>query len=314
MATPIHTPELSVVPADGEPAATHLAAPFLVLEIRRGRTGYPTRPVCSRNFIIGSGPGSDLRLGGDDIPIAHTVLILHENNVLAQWLGESPALLVNGNPVQETGLCDGDLIGIGRFEFLVHRIQSQPTAEDVDSQPRGEEPTATRRETAELLDLLAEAKADEPPRDLAELSASELVDLLEAEQQSALGFDAGLHQAEAAIMSAAAHQAENLLEESGLQALPLGPELFDGASENSHSEPSDSEILGELEKVIQQLSGFSSELDLRARRIAAEEATQAEAAELLLDAQKELASQLERFHKQVSESHEHPEPRLRKAA
>jgi hypothetical protein len=84
--------------------------------------------------------------------------------------------------------------------------------------------------------------------------------------------------------------------------------------EESSSELIEAEVLEELEKVIQQLSGFSEELDQRAKRLANQEASQAEAAELLLDAQKELAAQLERFHHQVSESQNHPEPKLRKAA
>jgi hypothetical protein len=305
MATPNHTPgspELSVVPADAESPCSDLAAPFLVLEIRRGRTGYPTRPVYTESFLIGSGPGSDLRLGGEGIPIAHTLLTISENNILAQWLCESPPLVVNGKPVQETALCDGDQIEIGRFEFIVRRILNESPAEDADPPKSDKQPT-DRMETAALFDLIAQARSEEPAADFCEMSAGELLELLEAEQNSVEHAEHAVRQAEAALLHAAWEHAENLIDESARLDSTLSP-----------ASSGDSEILDELERVIHQLSGFSSELELRARRIAAEEATQAEAAELLLDAQKELASQLERFHKQMSQSQEHPEPKLRKAA
>lgn len=293
MVIPIQSPELSVIAPDAEAPSSDLAAPFLVLEIRRGKTGYPNRPVCSRSFVIGSGPGSDLRLGGEGIPVAHTLLTINGNHILAQWLCESPPLIVNGKPIDEAELRDGDQIEIGRFEFTVHRILAESTVEEA-SAPAS---TTVRIETAALLGLLTRAKSEEPAEDLSRMSASELLEQLEAEQDSVQQFDAAIRQGEAALLHAAAEHAENLLEPS-----------------TSSRAADDSEILDELERVIHQLSGFSSELENRARRIAAEEATQAEAAELLLDAQKELASQLERFHKQVSQGQEQPEPKLRKAA
>lgn len=304
MATPSHTPDLSVVSADTEAATSDLAAPFLVLEIRRGRTGYPARPVYTRDFLIGSGPDSDLRLGGEDIPLAHTLLSVNDHEILAQWLGESPSLLVNGKPVQESALRDGDRIEIGRFEFIVHRLLTELASEESAREPNHNPSESVTIETADLLHLLAQAKDEVPAEDLAELSANELLELLEAEQNSVVEFDDAVAQAEAALLHAVAEVAENLIEESDAPPHQIAP-----------STPSDdAEILDELERVIQQLSGFSSELELRAKRIAAEEATQAEAAELLLDAQRELASQLEQFHKQMSQNQDHSEPKLRKAA
>jgi hypothetical protein len=253
-------------------------------------------------------------LGGDGIPVAHTVLIVAENDVFAQWLCESPPLLVNGKAVHETALCEGDHIGIGRFEFIVHRLLTETAAKSVAT-PKSLETSATRDiETAALLRLLAQAKTDEPADDLAELSASDLSELIETEQSSVDHFEDAVRDAEAALLYAVAQHAENLADESESEEHPLTMPQPGDSRHNDRSEPGDPEILDELERVIQQLSGFSSELELRAKRIAAEEATQAEAAEMLLDAQKELASQLERFHKQMSESQEHSEPKLRRAA
>ncbi len=317
MATQKHTPgspELSVVSADVEAPSSNLPAPFLHLEIRRGRTGYPQRPVCSRNFLIGGGPGCDLRLGGDDIPPAHTLLTISEDGAIAQWLAESPPLLVNGKLTHETTLGDGDQIKIGRFEFIVHRLLMPSSAEDAPAQTPSKTPAQSGMETTALLGLLAEAKAEEPVDDLSELPASELLELLEADQETVRHFEECLRQAEAALLHAAAQRAENLLENSDLLDEPLTSSLSDQSAENVETEAHDPEILTELERVIHQLSGFSAELDVRAKRLATEEATQVEAAELLLDAQKELAAQLERFHQQVADSQEQPEPKLRKAA
>ena len=40
-------------------------APRMILEICRGLTRFPQRPICGPRFFIGSGPGCDLRLGGE---------------------------------------------------------------------------------------------------------------------------------------------------------------------------------------------------------------------------------------------------------
>ena len=48
----------------------------LVLEICRGRTDHPLRPVQSPRFLIGSSPRCDLRLGGAEIPPLHTLIFV----------------------------------------------------------------------------------------------------------------------------------------------------------------------------------------------------------------------------------------------
>ena len=287
------SPKLSVVAATED-------APLMYLEICRGKTGFRQRPVCSPNFLIGSGPGCDLRLGGGDIPEAHSVLLVLDQEAAIQWLGEDPPLLVNGEPVQEAILNDEDHICIGRFDFLIHHeFSKRPSqAEDLshESQPQAD----STAELSELLNLVAQGKAEEHDEDLlSQLSATELAEQLEADLESVEQFEEAIRQGESALLFAAAERAEELLAESPQ------PDL---ASEDAD------EVLAELEKVIQQLSGFSAELDERAARIASHEASQSEAAELLLAAQKQLAEQLERFHRQVVDTQEPDEPILRKAA
>ncbi|MCA9070943.1 MAG: FHA domain-containing protein [Planctomycetaceae bacterium] len=309
------TPELSVNPTDMEAPMTD-PVPFLHLEICRGKTSYPKRPVCSPNFVIGSGPSCDLRLGGEEIPDAHAVLIGTETDVYLQWLGEAPELLLNGEPIQEAIVSDGDQIGIGRFEFIVHRQVAQQVTQETNEEEIHQESADPPMETSSLMNLLTKAKADESEEEnLSELSASELVAELEATQESVDEFEAAIRQGEEALLFAAAQRAADLSED--LEQVNDAPSEEQNTAED---EAAEAEILDELEKVIHQLSGFSSELDERAARLADQEATQAEAADLLLETQKELAAQLERFHQQVSENQastpaqEPSQPTLRKAA
>jgi hypothetical protein len=300
------SPELSVVSADGQaPLLPPQLAPALFLEIRRGRTVFPKRPVNSRNFLIGSGPASDLRLGGEDIPASHSLLVVTDGDARVQWLAEFPPLYVNGEPTHQSALGDGDQISIGKFEFIVHRSPAQGAAQESPPKHQVSLPADSPMETAALLNLVSQARELEEREDLAELSASELLELLETDQHAVETFEEAIRRGEAALLHAATQRAADLRDDSSAE-LDQEPIV--------EAEPIDGDILVELEMVIKQLSGFSAELDQRATRLANQESTQAEAAELLLDAQKELASQLERFHKQVTETHQSPEPKLRKAA
>ncbi len=310
MTTNAHTPgspNLSVVSTDGEAQSLPQPEPFLYLEVHRGKTGFPQRPVTSRHFLIGSGPACDLRLGGEDIPAAHSLLVVAGDEVRVQWLADSPPLLINGEPAHECELCDGDQIEIGRFGFLVHRPIQEAAEEEVFSSTPASEPM----ETTSLLNLVSQAKEEETAEDLTDISAEELVERLQTEQEAVEHFEEAVRQGEAALLYAVAQRAADLGDgaDNSLQRNPLANGVDDAPGESV-----DEDLLDELEKVIHQLSGFSSELDQRSKRLANQEATQAEAAELLLDAQKELAAQLERFHQQVTERQELPEPRLRKAA
>ncbi len=300
------SPELSVVSTDEEIQSLPTPAPFLVLEIRRGKTGFPERPVWTRNFVMGSGPGCDLRLGSPHIPDAHSVLFIGENDVRIQWLAEAPALLINGEEQDEAILTDGDQIGIGPFEFTVQRLLIPANVQPGQLRIAETTPTAQPMETSDLMGLLSQAKDLEQEADYGGLSASELAGQLEAEQEQLEHFEQTQKQGEQALLYAAAQRAADLEEE---------PQLAEETPQAEDVKPADEvEVLEELERVIQQLSGFSSELEERAKRLADQEATQAEAADLLLEAQQELAAQLERFHQQVTEQSVESKPKLHKAA
>lgn len=290
------SPEVSVFPTDVE--APTSPRPLLYVEICRGKTKHPKRPVRSRNFLIGSGSDCDLRLGGAEIPAAYAALIAHRGEVRVQWFSEGPELQLNGVGVHEAVLQNGDVIGFGRFAFRVSDLECQPA----------EEAPKTPMEAEALGRLLSTAKAAESEADLSELTATELAERLEAEAEQLEEFQAAIRRGEEALLFAAAQRGAALSEEASQQQ--------DDATETE--EHLEAAVLEELERVIRQLNGFSSELDERATRLADQEATQNEAADLLLRAQSELAAQLERFHQHITENQSQdqnpPGPTLRKAA
>src|SRR5688500_1252666 len=49
------------------------------LEVRRGRTRAPRRAVRRQRFLIGAGSNCQLQLGGSDIPILHSILLVDED-------------------------------------------------------------------------------------------------------------------------------------------------------------------------------------------------------------------------------------------
>lgn len=132
------------------------------LEVRRGRTRAPRREIRGRRFLIGAGSNCQLQLGGGDVPILHSILLVEEDGAHIDAVAPSPQLLVNGRPQRSVDLHDGDVFSIGKFEFQVHVPQPHASLQAV---PRQELPVP--RSAAEL----------------EQLSATELVALIQAEER-----------------------------------------------------------------------------------------------------------------------------------
>jgi hypothetical protein len=92
----------------------------LWVEVRRGRTRAPRRAVRSERFLIGAGSNCQLQLGGDEIPILHSILLVNEDGAHIDAVVPWPQLIVNGSPCRTADLHDGDQFTIGKFEFAVH--------------------------------------------------------------------------------------------------------------------------------------------------------------------------------------------------
>ncbi len=95
-------------------------APKIHLEITRGQARRKMRPVEVPVFMIGRADDCDLVLGDPRMPDAHTYLIMNETGVAVRHLGIEPVLTVDGDIVNSMQLQDGNRLGIGPYEFLVH--------------------------------------------------------------------------------------------------------------------------------------------------------------------------------------------------
>lgn len=97
------------------------------LEIHRGRTGQPFRPIVDGRLVLGSAPECDLRLGGLGMPAVHSQVHVDGGRAWVEAVAADPPLLVNGEPCDSVVLSDGDVIVVGPFSFT-WRASGDPTA------------------------------------------------------------------------------------------------------------------------------------------------------------------------------------------
>lgn len=86
------------------------------LQVWRGDTRFPLRPICTCRFLIGAGTNCHLQLGGE-IPLLHCLLLRDFDGWTIEAIAPEPALLVNGVEVRRTLLEPHDLVSIGPFEL-----------------------------------------------------------------------------------------------------------------------------------------------------------------------------------------------------
>lgn len=68
-------------------------------------------------LIVGSDPACDLVANGDDVAPRHCLVIWTEDGPIIRSLCRSKALRLNGQPIEENYLLDGDVIGVGGHTF-----------------------------------------------------------------------------------------------------------------------------------------------------------------------------------------------------
>ncbi len=258
-------PELPPTAAD--PHSVPLdRAPRMILEICRGRTRFPQRPISGPRYFIGSGPGCDLRLGGTDFPAIHSLIQTRENGVWFETLADSPAVHINGELTHGEWLRDGDRIEIGAFQFLAHLLPMLP-------------PIAIN--TAEL-----------PRRTVAqvsELSASELADRLDDEMAGVAHFENGQRAGAQALLQAMRRQKLLTPQTVRVTVKRAQPQPVVVAAANAAQH----DFQGDLERLSKDLEDLASTLERRSETISKREIQFAQAAESLLESQRQLVSQLE---------------------
>lgn len=270
----------------------------LVLEITRGKTRFRQRPVAGPRFLIGAGVTCDLRLGGEGVPPLHSLVTIDETGVHIEAIVTAPTLIVNGRGVHETVLSDGDVISIGDVE-LVARVAAGRTPAGVQV---AEPPSAA-------------AKPEERP--LSELSASELLDRIEADQAVIDQLEAGQRVGARALTrsvldrTAAARReaAVDTPRRRALQAphfLSKRPQVLaargraERTGESAPAPLADPHFLDEVEELGRGLTSLSQELRDGAQKFFDRESRHAAATEAVMETQERLASQLETLLAEVA--------------
>lgn len=277
-----HTPRTDAAESLFADSILSHCSPAMYLEICRGETQFPCRPVWGSRFLIGAGENCDLRLGGAEMPPVHSVI---RNNGVEVWLeavASRPTIQVNGRPECRVQLRDGDVIRIGAFRFIARFLASVVAVSQTAHDGTSVVEPAQSREPAEL--------EDEPfsPDHLAELSAEELVDLIERDQALVAEMESGRRRGGAALWSEVASRAAAMAEADDAETVGVG-----ASREPTASASPEADILFDLEQMLREITAVSETIEARARRLTRREASLAETAERVLDAQQELTARLE---------------------
>jgi hypothetical protein len=263
----------------------------LVLEVTKGQTRFRRRPVTTSRFLIGAGSTCDLRLGGEGMSALHSIITIAGGEIAIEAIAAEPALTVNGRLVQNAILHDGDVIAVGEVELLA-RLEA------------GHAPIGATAVAAPALPAAHE-------RAPSELSAAELVDLIEQEERLIEDFEerkrVGANALVQAIMGRARRPAIPRPAQAGTRApipaphfLSKRPQIL--AAQTRQAQPAadrDPGFQQDLEELGKQLTTLSQEMRGNTQRAAEREAHYATAADVLLDTQHKLVSQLEVLLDQV---------------
>lgn len=114
------------------PQASRQPRPLAWLQVRRGGTRFPLRPIYSARFLIGSGTNCHLQLGGD-IPLLHSLLRRDVSGWVVDAISPEPVLRINGVECRHGNLNPDDVIEIGLFEMQL--VLPDPALRPLETAP-----------------------------------------------------------------------------------------------------------------------------------------------------------------------------------
>src|SRR5437763_49137 len=121
------------------------------LEVRQRGSKPKVYEVPEAGFLIGTVPGCDLRISGNNLPSVICMVSRRETGADLRRLAPTFPHLINGTPSDKTRLEHGDRIGLGDVEIQVHVSSSSvPAQAQVGgaSKPRPQESEQIRRQQA----------------------------------------------------------------------------------------------------------------------------------------------------------------------
>lgn len=92
-------------------------APRVSISIVRGKATAATREMKGRSLLLGSGPQCDIQMRSHEVAPKHALVARTAGGVAVQSLDSDRPVFVNGVPVGEGLLADGDVLRIGPFEL-----------------------------------------------------------------------------------------------------------------------------------------------------------------------------------------------------
>ncbi len=228
------------------------------LEITRGRTRFPLRPVQGTEFLIGSAADCDLQIA-KSYPEFYALITPVDGCIRISPLAIDPPLEINDVCVDSsvaTRLANGDRLAIGEIEMTVH------------------------------VDELADSGLA-----VSGLSAQQLVDLLDQEMQEVEAYESRMRQGATALLEHVQASAEAPVAEAPVAEVPV-VEVPVAEAELSPADVART-LMAELSEVMRALDAFAADLDQRADRLHRREGDYQRAAEFLISAQHTLARQIE---------------------
>lgn len=101
------------------------AGPAVVIEILRGKAAARSRAMTGPTLLIGSGLSCDIQMRSAEVAPKHCILSKVGSRLFCRRLDPAFPAYVNGSPVNECELVDGDTLGIGPFELAV-KVEQPP--------------------------------------------------------------------------------------------------------------------------------------------------------------------------------------------
>src|SRR5262249_54888746 len=102
--------------------------PTLRLEVL-GNSRATTYDVSESGFLIGTVPGCDLRVPGVHLPPVICLIARFPKGAAIRKLVATQTVLVNGRPISNGLLHDGDRVSLGAVELLVHSASAGPASD-----------------------------------------------------------------------------------------------------------------------------------------------------------------------------------------
>ncbi len=274
------------------------------LEIRRGRTEKPLRPMLDERFLIGSGADCDLRLGGDDIPPLHSLMHFDGADLWLEVIALEPPLKVNGQTVKTVLLRNGDRLEVSSFDFVVRHDRLHPRVDAAHAAPESEHQPPH-----------VEFEASFPLDELALLGTEELVDHLDREMRLIERFERRRTLGANALMQAIRQRAARITtaKNDADSSLPSTPKEDLSNADSRADRSAAGDLSMDLERTIEQLQVSIRQLEQRSDRLIRREQAYNDAALTLIEVQERMAAQLEFLQRQVVELRQGPTTEVRRA-